>query len=291
MRTSTRILFCIVLSIMLIVPFPMMQVKSACADTVPKRFTVFISDLHWGLGKDQNGKWDPMEDSRWPNAFKGFLDKIVELGNNAVDLVIVGDLFDFWQPPASVRCEGHGANLGCTVDEMKVITSAVVTAHKEDFTALRNFLNKDNGSNHLYVIPGNHDAVLLLPDIWNSVMKELGAPSGEVTLVANGSWISADGRIVAEHGHQIGSDVNRYEKWPEITARVEGKEYILRPWGEQFVQKLFNDEERCYPIIDNLSPETAGTRYRMADQGLWKSASDVARFIAFNIFERHFSRN
>jgi hypothetical protein len=60
---------------------------------------------------------------------------------------------------------------------------------------------------------------------------------------------------------------------------------VIRPWGERFVQKLFNTEEEQYPIIDNLSPESAGARYRMADRGLWNSISDVARFLAFNLFE------
>ena len=76
--------------------------------------------------------------------------------------------------------------------------------------------------------------------------------------------MSADGRIVAEHGHQIGSDVNRYKDWPKITEQVEGKEFIIRPWGELFVQKIFNDEEKTYQIIDNLIPETAGAWYRHA---------------------------
>jgi len=71
-------------------------------------------------------------------------------------------------------------------------------------------------------------------------------------------------------------------------------EYRAGPWwqgiyypalGEQFVQKIFNEQENNYPIIDNLSPESTGIRYRMADRGTWGTAKDIARFVAFNLFQ------
>ena len=159
MYNNKRILFCFAFSIILIVPALLMPVRSARADTVPQRSTIFISDLHWGLGRDATGKWNHMEDFRWPNAFNGFLDAISMRGDNNVDLIVIGDLLDLWQPPTTVKCKGHGENLGCTVDEMQVIVSTVLAAHKTELTALRGFLKK--GSNHIYVIPGNHDAALL----------------------------------------------------------------------------------------------------------------------------------
>ena len=103
--------------------------------------------------------------------------------------------------------------------------------------------------------------------------------------MTGGIWTSGDGRILAEHGHQIGADVNRYDEWPTVTRSAQGAEYLIRTWGERFVQRLFNEQEREYPIIDNLGPESAGARYRMADRGLWKSVADVARFLRFNLFE------
>lgn len=51
------------------------------------------------------------------------------------------------------------------------------------------------------------------------------------------------------------------------------------------MQSLFNAQEAAYPTIDNLSPESAGARYRMADRGVWGTAADMARFVAFNLFE------
>jgi UDP-2,3-diacylglucosamine pyrophosphatase LpxH len=246
---------------------------------------VFISDLHMGVGRLADGKWDPKEDFRWPKALEGLLDKISREGNhkNNVDLIIAGDFLELWQPPANIKCTGPTPDLGCTVEQMKNITLGVVSAHPDVFATLRHFAQR--GNNRIYVIPGNHDSALLIPSVWQPVAQALGADKGRVELVTSGIWASADRRVVVEHGHQIGSDVNRYETWPVVYKRLNGTEYIIRPWGELFVQKLFNDEESEYPIIDNLSPETAGARYRMSDRGLWRSAHDVARFIAFNLWE------
>ena len=166
---------------------------------------------------------------------------------------------------------------------MKDIVKRVATAHKDDLVALATFAKR--GANKLHVVPGNHDSVLVIPEMWQLVVDAMGGPSERVALVSSGVWSSADGQVLIEHGHQIGSDVNRYPQWPTVTQRKGTVDFVVRPWGELFVQRLFNAEEEQYPIIDNLSPETAGARYRMADRGLWRSAADIGRFALFNIFE------
>jgi UDP-2,3-diacylglucosamine pyrophosphatase LpxH len=197
--------------------------------------------------------------------------------------VIVGDFLELWQPPSGIDCVGQGADLGCTISEMVRIVEFVVAAHRDDLALIRDFARR--GDNRLIVIPGNHDSSLFLPQVWAPVAAALGAESGRIVLAAAGLWSSADGRIVAEHGHQIGSDVNRYLSWPRITRESQGTTYIERPWGERFVQRIFNDQEEEYEIIDNISPETVGLKYRIADRGFPKTAADLAKFIAFNLFE------
>lgn len=249
-----------------------------------QRLTVFISDLHMGLGRGADGKWHPYEDFRWSGALAGFLDAIGCEGKDRVDLVILGDLLEYWQLPEDIRCAGAGPNTGCSEPELVAMTTRILSAHEATFVALRAFAKR--GDNRLYLVPGNHDAALLIPDVWKLVVRALAGEGGRVSFVASGLWRSEDGRIFAEHGHQIGSDVNRFDAWPTVTApSVDGQSLMIRPWGELFVQRLFNAEERQYPIIDNLSPESAGARYRIADRGLWGSAADMARFIAFNIFQ------
>ncbi len=253
-----------------------------------RRLLVFISDIHLGLGRKDEATWHATEDFRWDQALQGFLDEISVMGQEKVDLVLLGDFLEMWQPPVSVDCRGPGADLGCTVAEMERISAAVIAAHPKALQALRVFSQR--GANRLHVVPGNHDSALLLEPVWRPLGAKLQAESGRINFVPSGVWKSADGRILAEHGHQIGSDVNRYDSWPTIVGVDAGREFVVRPWGERFVQKLFNSEEKEYPIIDNLSPESLGARYRMADRGLWSSIADVGRFILFNLFETSFSQ-
>jgi len=247
------------------------------------RTLVVISDLHVGLGRDAEGRWDPREDFRWSGALQGFLDQVSRCSSDRADLVIAGDLLELWQPPDGIACRGPNEDLGCTPQELTAITRAIVSAHGNDLQALGRFA--DRGDNRLVLIPGNHDAALMLAEPWRLVQEAMGAHAGRISRAESGQVLWADGRVLVEHGHQIGNDANRYETWPLVTREHEGQTYVVRPWGERFVQRLFNEQEREYSVIDNLSPEAAGARYRMTDRGLWGSIADVARFLAFNLFE------
>jgi UDP-2,3-diacylglucosamine pyrophosphatase LpxH len=258
------------------------------APTPDHRLIVFISDLHLGVGVSPVGGWDPTEDFRWPNALKGFLDQISGRGGGTVDLVILGDLLELWQPPKSLECEGapDDPNLGCTPQQLAKISEYVCRAHAKELQLLRDFALR--GENRVHIVPGNHDSGLLLAPVWAPLGAALGVDSGRIDFVKTGVWRSNDGLIVAEHGHQIGADANSFgNAWPTITSTPSpgGQTYVIRSWGERFVQKLFNREEPEYEIIDNLSPETVGVKYRMADRGAWTTVGDIAQFIAFNLFE------
>jgi UDP-2,3-diacylglucosamine pyrophosphatase LpxH len=248
-----------------------------------ERYFVFISDLHFGVGRWPDSSWNPTEDFRWPRALEGFLKQISVDGHERVDLVIVGDFLELWQPPPDIECKGSGANLGCTLEEMEKLSRLVAAAHAQELAILRAFAER--GENRLHLIPGNHDSTLRYERVWRPVGDALRAENGRIELVTGGIWNSPGGRIVAEHGHQIGLDVNGYETWPDILQRQDQVDYVVRPWGELFVQKLFNEQEKVYEIIDNLSPEAAGAKIRAADRGFWKSAADIARFVSFNLWE------
>ena len=211
--------------------------------TVPERTTVVISDLHLGLGQRPDKIWDPMEDFRWVGALRGFLSYLNTEIKEPVDLVIAGDFLELWQPPKSFKCKGNDADYGCTIAEMKKIVQYILAAHRHELMALADFTRGDSNTNRVYIIPGNHDSSLVIPEIWQLVADIIAEPVGRVSLVENGVWASVDGEVLVEHGHQIGSDVNGYKKWPRVTAQHNSEEYIIRPWGELFVQKLFNAEE------------------------------------------------
>jgi UDP-2,3-diacylglucosamine pyrophosphatase LpxH len=247
------------------------------------RPVVVISDLHMGVGKSGE-TWDNLEDFRWPNALRGFLEMIGGRYADGVDLVVAGDLFELWQHPKT-NCAGCGPDLGCTVAQIEQVASQVISAHATDLRFLGNFA--DRGANRVFVLAGNHDAALMLDPIWRQVERAIGSTKGRVFRADSGVWISDNGFVVVEHGHQIGQDVNRFRRWPSITSqcRDDGQEYVERPWGEFFVQKLFNDVEEQSPLIDNLIPESVGAALHSRQRGLFGSGVDAARFIAFNIFQ------
>jgi UDP-2,3-diacylglucosamine pyrophosphatase LpxH len=302
MKYKNKVLPAIILSLCLmgstagsvIVPSPQDQPEAYpgnCGHAKKPRCVVLISDLHFGVGKDSSGNWDPTEDFRWGKELASFLDAIAFWGANKVDLVIAGDLFELWQPPKVLECQSTDQDYGCTPDEMEKIVAIVLNSHSTELKRLGAFA--DSGNNRLIVIPGNHDAALLLPNIWNKIEKSFQVTKKErLILVQSGQWASDGGDIVAEHGHQIGLEVNKWKTWPSILATnpKDHKQYLVRPWGEWFVQSRYNEREKDYPIIDNLSPESAGVRYYMADHGLVHNILDIASFLKFNIIEASFSQ-
>jgi UDP-2,3-diacylglucosamine pyrophosphatase LpxH len=242
-------------------------------------------------GWDDAGVWHKNEDFRWPRALSGFLDAVSKEYGGSVDLVIAGDFLELWQRPTP--CAGPRAReampvpaeLGgaCSVAEMRDLAESVVAGHEDVFRALARFARSDG--NCLIVTPGNHDASLVLDEVWTPVARALMSEGGCIRRPNDGVWFSPQLGLVVEHGHQIGQDANKYAKWPKVTQQFGNGDYLVQPWGEAFVQRIFNAEESEYPLIDNLSPSSAGVRYRMAERGLSGTASDVARFLTFNLFD------
>jgi hypothetical protein len=247
--------------------------------------TILISDLHLGVGRKSNGDWDPTEDARWPDALSGFLRSLPASYPEPIDLVVLGDFLELWQPPAAIPCAGPSGNPdeGCSIAEASALVNLVLSQHKAELAALTEFAS--NKTHRLIIVPGNHDAALMVPSVWNIVSQALSPVADRVVWVSSGYWTSPDGSVYAEHGHQIGHDVNRFADWPAVTKQEGGVEYLVRPWGQRFVQKVFNDVEAQYPIIDNLSPESVGARYRIAAGGPFGAPADIAKFLTFNLFE------
>lgn len=254
---------------------------SVHAQPAPKRTLVFISDTHMGIGKNADGQWQPSEDFRWGHALNGFLGYVETKYTTPVDLLILGDVLELWQPFPGMGCTTPIAETSCTVAETAALATYVAKAHEADLRRIGDFSRK--GDNRVYLVSGNHDAALNIDEVWNKVQPSFG-PDARVQLVKSGVWVSPRGLTVAEHGHQIGKDVNKFDQWPKVNSD-KYPDHIARPWGQLFVQKIFNEVEDVYPLIDNISPESAGAKYRIVDQGVAATAKDLGRFVLFNLFE------
>src|SRR5262245_47299771 len=184
------------------------------SQTPPSRFVVIASDLHLGAGKGANGEWLPTEDFRWQDDFASFLRAIDEAGKGATDLVLNGDTFELWQS-ATDDCRHRDPALGCTEQETLDRLNRVIAAHTADISALGTFAR--SGTNRLILVPGDHDAALLLPAVAVLAGESFKAP-GRVQ-VTRGYWLSADGAVYAEHGHQIPGDPYSFTNWPAPFVR------------------------------------------------------------------------
>jgi len=192
-----------------------------------KRFMVFISDLHIGPGRDKSEPdgWNRYEDFRWDNEFKSFLEKQVASartmdidGVSRIDLVLVGDTFELWQSFDGKGCRPNVADAGCTEEEARGRLARSVSRHAVALNAIGWFA--EQGDNRVTLVPGNHDAALLFEGVRGDAVDAITRDgnsrlrSQRVRVAIEGYWRSADGRVYAEHGHQIDDDPNRFDDWP-----------------------------------------------------------------------------
>ena len=106
------------------------------------------------------------------------------------------------------------------------------------------------GENGVVLVPGDHDAGLLLTNVGRRAVEAFQAP-GRVELAGEGFWRSSDGLIHVEHGHQMEMRAEQFEGWPRPVVSRRGLQHLARPWGEQVVQPLFDDLESRFPVVDN----------------------------------------
>ncbi len=262
--------------------FGTLMVSLACFALGESRPLVFIGDTHFGVGRD-GGRWHSFEDARWSPDFAAFLQHLSESYEDGVTLIVNGDVFELWQSPRLGCGRDERPELGCSEEESLARLRHVLRQHGAELGALGKFAN--HGENRLVLIPGNHDAALLLESHRSLVLQGIGAAAGRVRIEARGYWISDDGSVYAEHGHQIGRDTNRLQGWPRPFLREAGKLYLERSWGEQFVQQFYNDFEEKYPIIDNFSSETLGIKYGLAAEGIRALPGDLVRFLRFYLLD------
>jgi UDP-2,3-diacylglucosamine pyrophosphatase LpxH len=240
------------------------------------RLLVVISDLHFGIGRDQ-ANWNAMEDFRWAPEFQSFLDEVTRLGNGKTDLVIAGDAFELWQS-RKADCAPANLDAGCSEAEALERLATIVASHGEELKALGRFAAARD--NRLALVPGNHDAALLFPAVARAAVAATGGPADRVAVQASGYWVSPSGDVLIEHGHQMGREVNKLRGWPRPFVGNNPLR-LERSWGEQFVQGFYNQYEAKYPIIDNVSEEGAGIAYAREVEGWVGTTSALGRFVQF----------
>ncbi len=242
------------------------------------RFTIVTGDLHLGPGRDpRTGEWLAAEDFRWQDELTAFLRAIDEAGGGATDLVLNGDVFDLWQAQGPDCVAGREIHLGCTEAEALERLDRILDAHPVEIAALSAFARR--GTNRVIVVPGDRDAALLFPSLADRVGAALDAP-GRIEVASRGYWVSDDGLMYAEHGHQIGGDPYRLAAWPEPFVQHDGRRYLARSAGERLAAALYGNLEAQYPIVDNVAQEDAGLKYAVAADPAVVPPADLGPLLA-----------
>jgi UDP-2,3-diacylglucosamine pyrophosphatase LpxH len=247
------------------------------SQTSTSRLVVIASDLHFGAGRSAAGEWLPTEDFRWQDDFASFLRAIDEAGKGATDLVLNGDTFELLQSQVD-DCRHRDVRTGCTVEEALGRLNGVIAAHAADLSALGTFAR--SGTNRLILVAGDHDAALLFPSVAARAIAALKAP-GRVEVTARGYWLSPDGALYAEHGHQMPGDPYAFTTWPEPYVRSDGRVHLERPAGEHLAQTFYNRLESRFPILDNFAQEGAGLKYLAAADSTSLPADSIQPLLMF----------
>lgn len=247
------------------------------SQTSTSRFVVIASDLHFGVGKNASGEWLPAEDFRWQEDFAAFLRAIDEAGKGATDLVLNGDTFELLQSTTD-DCRARDARLGCTEQEARGRLERVIAAHSPELSALGTFAR--NGTNRLILVPGDHDAALLFPAVASRAIESFSAPQ-RVDVATRGYWLSSDGAVYAEHGHQMPGDPYAFAEWPQPFVRADDGVHVERTPGERLAQGLYNDLEPRFPILDNFAQEGGGLKYVDAADPMALPADSIQPLLMF----------
>lgn len=258
------------------------------------RPVVVISDLHLGLGRGDSGAWDTYEDFRFGTEWASFLQLLDKASATATaepgagtDLVLNGDVLELWQS-RTIACKNKRPDLGCTQAEALGRTQQVIAAHRAELQALGQFAQR--GDNRVYIVPGNHDGALLFPAVGQALLSAIGAPRERVSITGTGYWISRDRAIYVDHGHQTGIDPNGFSGWPAPFRTVGDEQYIVRPWGEQFMQAFYDAYEDRYPIIDNIASEKDAVRFAIYREGPTGFVRAVGKFVGFTLLKTSWSQ-
>ncbi|PYR35889.1 MAG: hypothetical protein DMF89_20195 [Acidobacteria bacterium] len=254
-------------------------VSASQRQTPPARSVVVVSDLHMGEGREPSGEWNAYEDFRWADEFAAFLNASDREGQSAVDLILNGDTFELLQSTHG-DCTGPTDSVGCSEAEASQRLERVLAAHATELKALAQFARQ--GANRVVFVAGDHDAALLFARLGRRVVSALAVPGNRVEVAQKGYWLSPDGLVYAEHGHQIGNDAHRFEGWPAPFVAAAGGQRLQRPWGEAVAQRIHNQYEPRFPIIDSMAVLGTGIKYALSEAGAeLKAIPSLVRYLLF----------
>jgi hypothetical protein len=102
-----------------------------------------------------------------------------------------------------------------------------------------------------------------------------------VGVASDGYWVSSDGRIHAEHGHQLAWFGDGLPQWPSPARREGGRDRLTRSLGERLTGELYRALERKYPLVDNVAIRGAGLKRALSAEGAASGAGVTPELVKY----------
>jgi len=199
-------------------------------------FTYFLSDIHMGLNSKEN--W--YQQYVHQKMLKSVLLYIQEKGNQADDVVILGDWFDTWE---------YGKDGPMPSSDSKTAVQRIIGENSEIFTAQTDgdFITcLMSISGDLVYVNGNHDMTLKcrdLNDILQLSSKKICSPDD------NQVYISDDQLIYAEHGHRYSLSCNNDDHSCNKIAPLPIGYFVSRTGASYCIDLLQKNGVRSSPEL------------------------------------------
>ncbi len=222
----------------------MMSEKNIVTGEGSRKIKIVLSDLHLGKGYYQSSE-------AGINTLEEFLydQKLIELLhyysngefiNANVELIINGDFLNLLQ----VDFRGH--HLTVITESVSVeMLEAIITGHKEVFTAMGKFLEKPEKS--ITYVMGNHDQAMLWPECRAKLNQALGQPIKYKNLVYFFEGVHV------EHGHMYEA-ANRFDPRRFFLKKDLAEPILNLPIGSLFFLEMVLKIKERYPYVDKIRP-------------------------------------
>jgi UDP-2,3-diacylglucosamine pyrophosphatase LpxH len=226
---------------------------------------IVLSDLHMGAGYAERG--NTLEDFTKDREIVDLLAKLRDESETLglpMELILNGDIFEFWQVPALREPDSFCPEkrypiwryLGTREEDSRRRMALIVRGHREVFRALAGFLHEGSPRRSLSILRGNHDVQLYWPAVQATIRQAL-APRGWMSGLVNFPVRSLcrDG-VYVEHGSEYADALNRHAHFERPRHPCHKNRLRMVPGGPLSIH-VINGMERDHYWISSVKPVSA----------------------------------
>jgi UDP-2,3-diacylglucosamine pyrophosphatase LpxH len=226
---------------------------------------IVLSDLHLGAGRIREGNL--LEDFEQDDELAALLDELAaesEAKGHQVELILNGDIFEFWQAPALADPDAFDPRarypsrfyLSTREQDARRRMALILRGHPVVVAALAGFMQATPPRRFITIIKGNHDIQLHWPAAQRALRDALGAHGPKEPLLRfEPRRVSRDG-IYVEHGNQYADPLNRHPDMEAPYHPLDRTRLRMVPGGPISI-RVVNRMERDHYWITSVKPLSA----------------------------------